>query len=181
MSDKPSLNWMGLLPVAIFIALIGGFFLPGLLRDDPNTLPSAFIGKPAPSIEAIPLGDHPTFSSEVFADGQVKLVNFWASWCAPCRVEHPNIEALAGEMPVYGVNQKDRPQAALRFLEELGNPYAGVSTDADGRQSVDWGVYGLPETFVVDGQGRVVARIAGALTQRVIADTLRPALEAAAN
>ena len=108
-------------------------------------------------------------------------MNFWASWCAPCRVEHPNIEALAGEMPVYGVNQKDRPQAALRFLEELGNPYAGVSTDADGRQSVDWGVYGLPETFVVDGQGRVVARIAGALTQRVIADTLRPALEAAAN
>lgn len=177
MSDKPGLNWMGLLPVVIFLALLGGFFLPGLMRDDPDTLPSAFIGKPAPPLSAVPLGNIESFDSAVFADGQVKLVNFWASWCAPCRVEHPNITALANEMPVYGVNQKDRPEAAMAFLNELGNPYTGVTVDANGRQSVEWGVYGLPETFLVDGEGRVVERFAGALTQRMIADRLRPALD----
>ncbi|MCL4105341.1 UNVERIFIED_CONTAM: hypothetical protein GTU68_055472 [Idotea baltica] len=148
-------------------------------RDDPNSLPSAFVGQQAPGILPEELGDYPSFGGEIFSDGQVKLVNFWASWCAPCRVEHPTLIELSAELPIYGVNKSDTAQDGLAFLAELGNPFTAITRDPAGRQSVDWGVYGLPETFVIDGQGRVVLRFAGALTQRRLADTVRPAIEAA--
>ena len=154
-------------------------FLVGMLRDNPNDLPSTFKGEPAPALAADPLGDIPTFDRDTIAQGGLKLVNFWASWCAPCRVEHPNLIELSKELPVYGVNQKDLPEDALAFLEELTNPFEAITVDPTGRKSVEWGVYGLPETFVVNGKGEILTRIVGPLTDRVIEESLRPVLDAA--
>ncbi len=110
----------------------------------------------------------------------MKLVNYWASWCAPCRVEHPTLEELAAEgVPIYGINYKDDPAKALAFLAELGNPYVAMGADASGRTALDWGVYGVPETFVIDGDGTVILRFAGPITGSVLEKTIRPALAAA--
>lgn len=166
------------LPPLLFLALAGAFYW-GIQRGDGDALPSALIGQPAPALRALPLSGAPEFDPSVLADGQVKLVNFWASWCAPCRAEHPNLVQLADQLPIYGVNKSDKPAAAAAFLQQLGNPYTGVTRDPDGRQAVDWGVYGLPETFVIDGQGRIVLRVAGALTQRRLEDVLQPAIDQA--
>lgn len=169
-----------LVPPVIFLGL-AAMFLVGMQREDPDALPSALAGRTAPDLVVTPLGDLPAFDGSLLADGEVKLVNFWASWCAPCRVEHPNLEALAAEgVTIYGVNYKDKAPQALAFLEELGNPYAAVGQDADGRTGLDWGLYGVPETFVIDGEGKVVTRFAGPVTGRVIEATIRPALESAA-
>lgn len=168
-----------LVPPAIFLGL-AAMFLIGMQREDPDALPSALAGRAAPAVEVTPLGDLPVFDGATLADGEVKLVNFWASWCAPCRVEHPNLEALAAEgIPIYGVNYKDKAPNALGFLEELGNPYAAVGQDESGRMGLNWGLYGVPETFVIDGDGVVVTRFAGPVTQRVIEGTIRPAIEEA--
>lgn len=164
----------------IFAALAVTFYV-GMLREDPDALPSALAGKEAPAMNVTPLGDLPPFDRETLDTGGVKLVNFWASWCAPCRVEHPNLEALAEEgVVIYGVNYKDDPDKGQRFLEELGDPYTGVAADETGRTGLDWGLYGVPETFVLDADGTVVLRFAGPITQRVLADTIRPAMIKAA-
>lgn len=167
-----------MIPLAIFAAF-AGLSLGGMMRDDPDALPSARVGQPAPTIVVTPLGDKPVFDDAALRDGQVKLVNFWASWCAPCRVEHPNLTQLAKTLPVYGINYKDNGDKALAFLEELGDPYAGIGADSTGRLAIEWGVYGVPETYVVAGDGTILARLAGPVTQRTIASTLGPALEAA--
>lgn len=166
-----------LLPPAIFAAL-GVVFYLGLGRDE--QLPSALIGQTAPALQVQPLADLPPLRQEVLRDGKPKLVNFFASWCAPCRVEHPNLKALSAQgVPVYGVNYKDDPAKALSFLTELGNPYTAIGTDPLAKMGLDWGVYGVPETFVLDGQGRIVLRFAGPLTQRWIESDLMPALRKA--
>lgn len=168
-----------LIPLVVF-AGFAGMALVGLQREDPDALPSALAGRPAPAVALTPLGDKPGFGDADLRDGAVKLVNYWASWCAPCRVEHPNLTALADEgVPIYGVNYKDKPANALGFLDELGDPYNGVGADGSGRMALNWGVYGVPETYVIDGQGRVVLRLAGPLTQRVLESRIRPALETA--
>lgn len=165
-----------LLPPAIFAGLAAMFFV-GMQREDPDGLPSAFAGKAAPPIEVGALGTAEPFDAAVLKEPGFKMVNFWASWCAPCRVEHPNLQALSDEgIPIYGVNYKDDPDNAVGFLEELGNPYAGVGTDDEGRIALDWGVYGVPETFLVDGEGKIVMRFAGPVTQRAIERSLRPAM-----
>jgi cytochrome c biogenesis protein CcmG/thiol:disulfide interchange protein DsbE len=152
-------------------------FYTGMQRDDPNALPTALAGRAVPSVSVTPLGDLPGFDLNAMQDGQVKLVNYWASWCAPCRVEHPNLEKLAEEgMPIYGVNYKDSAANGLAFLEELGNPYVAVGQDLQGRMALDWGVYGVPETYVVDGEGRIITRHAGPVTQRAIETVLAPAI-----
>lgn len=166
-----------LLPPLAFAALAGVFYF-GLGGDD--QLPSALIGKPAPAIQVQPLGDLPPLEAEALRDGRVKLVNFWASWCAPCRVEHPNLSAMAADgIPIYGINYKDDPRKAAAFLAELGNPYAAIGADPKARTGLDWGVYGVPETFVVDGEGRITYRFAGPLTEREIDGGLQKALNAA--
>ncbi len=110
----------------------------------------------------------------------MKLVNFWASWCGPCRAEHPSLARLAAEgVPIYGINYKDEPEKALGFLGELGNPYAGIGADPAGRTAIDWGLYGVPETFVIDGEGRILLRFAGPITERSLASDIRPAIAAA--
>ncbi|MGR3802282.1 DsbE family thiol:disulfide interchange protein [Marinibacterium profundimaris] len=167
-------------PPAIFAALVVTFGI-GMFREDPDALPSAREGAGAPPVVLTQLGDKPSFTDADLRDGEVKLVNFWASWCAPCRVEHPNLEALKDEgLTIYGVNYKDEPANALGFLAELGDPYTAIGADNSGRMGLDWGLYGVPETYVIDGEGEVILRFAGPLTERAIADKLRPALARAA-
>lgn len=154
----------------------------GMFRDDPESLPSAREGQAAPPVVLTAMDGKDLFDDATLRDGQIKLVNYWASWCAPCRVEHPNLEQLAGEgVPIYGINYKDDAGNALRFLENLGDPYAAIGADENGRMALDWGVYGVPETYVIDGEGTILLRVAGPLTQRVLTETIRPALEAAQN
>lgn len=168
------------LPPVIFAGL-AAMFIWGMNREDPNALPSAFQDKPAPAVALAPLGDHPSFADADLRDGRVKLVNFWASWCAPCRAEHPNLERLKAEgATILGVNYKDKPAAALGFLAELGNPYAKIGADESGRMGIDWGLYGVPETFVIDGSGKVVLRFPGPVTAQILETEIRPAMERAA-
>ena len=168
------------LPPALFAGL-AAMFVWGMNREDPNALPSAFAGKQAPAVAVTPLGDNPVFTDADLRDGKVKLVNFWASWCAPCRAEHPNLEQLRAEgVTILGVNYKDKPAAALGFLAELGNPYARIGADESGRMGIDWGLYGVPETFVSDGAGKVVLRFPGPVTAQILETEIRPAMERAA-
>lgn len=176
-----------MIPVVITAILIAGFAVALMsnreaknLGVDPSALPSAFLGETIPDLTAVPLGDLPSFASGDLLDGEVKIVNFFASWCPPCRAEHPALMQLAAEgVPIYGVNKSDRAGDALGFLEELGNPYVGVTVDANGRQSLDWGVVALPETFVIDGEGRVVLKFPGPI-HGVMETIIRPALAEAA-
>lgn len=167
------------LPPLIFAALALMFYI-GLNRDDPNALPSARIGQQAPPVVLTQLGEGPPFTDATLRQPGLKLVNIWASWCGPCRAEHPTLEALAAEgLPIYGVNYKDEPFKALAFLAELGNPYTAIGADVAGRMSIDWGAYGVPETFLIDGNGTILLRFAGPITSRSLKDTVRPALTAA--
>jgi cytochrome c biogenesis protein CcmG/thiol:disulfide interchange protein DsbE len=166
-------------PLVVFAAF-AGLALVGLSREDPDALPSALAGQQAPAVVITPLGDKPGFGAADLRAGDVTLVNYWASWCAPCRIEHPKLERLAEEgIAIYGVNYKDKPGNALGFLDELGDPYTGIGADASGRMAINWGVYGVPETYVIDGQGEIVLRFAGPITDRVLENTIRPAIEAA--
>ncbi len=169
-----------ILPPVLFFGL-AGIFIWGMARPDPTAIPSALIGQQAPAVTAGPFPGAPAFTSAVLADGKVKIVNFWASWCGPCRAEHPNLMALSKEgIPVYGVNYRDRVGDAQAFLAELGNPFSAIALDEKAKMGFEWGVTSVPESFVIDGQGRVVKRITGPLVQRVIESDLRPALAQAA-
>ncbi|MFN3938807.1 MAG: DsbE family thiol:disulfide interchange protein [Gemmobacter sp.] len=175
-----STRWLIFLPPAIFGALVG-LFWAGMFRNDPDTLPSAMIGRQAPAVQVVALaGAGPLTEDAMLRAGEVKLVNFWASWCAPCRAEHPILEELAAEgVPIHGINYKDDPAKALGFLRELGNPYASIGADATGRMAIEWGVYGVPETYVIAPDGTVALRFAGPITRQELDRTIRPAIEAA--
>ncbi len=173
------LSPMLLAPLVIF-AGFSGLALGGLFRDDPEALPSTLKGRVAPAVVVTPLGDKPELKDSDLRKDGLKIVNFWASWCAPCRAEHPNLTLLAEQgIPIYGVNYKDEPQNALGFLAELGDPYKAIGADESGRMAIDWGVYGVPETYIIDGSGKVVLRFAGPITKRHPDDTILPALAAA--
>ncbi|MBK5926547.1 DsbE family thiol:disulfide interchange protein [Rhodobaculum claviforme] len=167
------------IPPLLFLLLVG-VFLVGNFREDRNELPSTLIGREGPEMVLGELDGRAAFVNEDLRGGEVSLVNFWASWCPPCRAEMPFFADLTAQgFTIYGVNARDDPDNAQAFLNELGNPFAGIGTSRDGRAAIDWGVYGMPETFVVDGEGRVVARFAGEVTERVWRDRLLPAIEAA--
>ena len=166
------------LPPVIFAA-IAALFLFGNFREDRDALPSAREGQPAPAVVLTQLGEEALFDDDTLRDGEVKLVNYWASWCAPCRAEHPLLEDLAAIVPVYGVNYRDQPDRALDFLDELGNPFAAVGQDLPGRMGLDWGLYGVPETYVVAGDGTIMLRFAGPITRDVIERRIMPAIEQA--
>ncbi len=164
------------LPPLIFAALAALFWV-GMRRDDPNALPSALAGRIVPEVQVVPLGEAPVLTDALLRAPGVKLVNFWASWCAPCRAEHPMLTELAAEgVSIHGVNYKDEPAKALGFLAELGNPFAAMGADESGRMGLNWGLYGVPETFVIDAEGRILLRHAGPITRAVLNDTIRPAL-----
>lgn len=175
------------LPVAIFL-VVAGFFIVALRTGDPSKLPSALIGKPVPQSTFPPIEGLlaegrtvPGFSNGDLAKGKVSIVNFWASWCAPCIDEHPLVAELKIEsgVDVYGVNYKDETASARRFLGRYGNPFTAVGTDENGRQAIEWGVYGMPETFVVNGRGEIVYKHVGPMSVESIKSKMLPAIEAA--
>jgi len=168
-----------LVPPLVFLGF-AALFLVGNFREDRNALPSTLIGRDAPPLVLGTLPGHETFDNDDLRAGDVTLVNFWASWCPPCRAEQPMLERIAATgIAIYGVNARDEEDNALGFLEELGNPFAGIGTNLDGRSAIDWGVYGMPETFVVAGDGTVLYRYPGEITQSVWETRLRPAIEQA--
>ncbi len=168
-----------LIPVVIFVGLALLFTL-GIQRDDPDALPSVFEGRLAPDVGSNALAGFETFDAAALTAPGVKLVNYWASWCAPCRAEHPTLTALAESgIPIYGINYRDDPDNAAAFLEELGNPYSGILADPNSRTAIEWGVYGVPETYVIDGDGRIVLRFAGPVTQRALDQTVQAAIDKA--
>ena len=167
-----------ILPPAIFAGL-AALFLWGMGRDDPALLPSAFIGQPAPAVPQTTLPDKTQLTDEMLRQPGVKLVNFWASWCPPCRAEHPTLTELSKTMPVYGVDLKDPQPQALRFLAQDGDPYHAIATDPNGRGAIEWGVTAPPETFIIDGEGRVLYRHAGPLIREDYTQRFLPQLEKA--
>jgi len=169
--------WRYLLPLGIFAVLVG-FFLVGL-KLDPKEVPSPLIGRPAPAFESVRLEAPQQRFTDADLRGQVSLFNVWASWCAACRVEHPFLMELAreGSVPIYGLNYKDQPEDALRWLAKLGDPYTASVVDPEGRIGLDWGVYGVPETFVVDAEGVIRWKVIGPLTPQVWRDEVQPLIQ----
>lgn len=166
-----------LLPLVALVGLVAVFALN--INRDPNYIPSVLIDKPAPefTLPAIEGLDRPGFDTAALK-GEVTLVNVFASWCIPCRDEHPVLTKLKAETGIrlFGINQKDAPENARAFLEELGNPYDAAGADANGRVSIDWGVYGVPETFLLDKNGVIVLKIVGPLSDEGVETVLKPAI-----
>lgn len=165
-----------LLPLAIFALLLG--FLGVGLRLDPREVPSPFIGKPAPGFSAQRLEDQDALLTPAELQGKVWLLNVWASWCASCRIEHPVLMAFArsSAVPLVGLNYKDKRADGLAWLRAHGNPYLTSAYDHDGRIGIDYGVYGVPETFVIDRRGIIRLKHVGPLTEKVLAEKIRPLL-----
>jgi len=178
-----------LLVLAPLLAFLGLalLFLFRLGVDDPSRLPSALIGKPAPQTALPPVPGLardgqpvPGLAPTDFV-GRVTLVNVWASWCVPCRDEAPLLMQLAQDtrIRVAGVNYKDQPENARRFLGRYGNPFAASGADANGRAAIEWGVYGVPESFVIGRDGRIAFKLVGPITPENLQQTLKPAIEKA--
>ncbi|CAD5372325.1 periplasmic thioredoxin of cytochrome c-type biogenesis [Rubrivivax sp. A210] len=169
--------------LARFIPLAGFAVLAVMLGVglglNPREVPSPFIGKPAPAFTLPRLDDGAQTVTPAAMQGRVWLLNVWASWCAPCRDEHPLLVALAREQQIVvaGLNYKDDPRNAQEWLRKLGNPYQWVALDRDGRVGIDYGVYGVPETFVIDGSGVIRYKHVGPLTQAIWTDKLLPVIK----
>lgn len=171
-----------LVPLAVFVAVVTGLFAGLWLR--PSELPSALIDKPAPEVRLPPiagLSSVPGLATDDFR-GTVTVLNVFASWCIPCRAEAPELARLAkdpdlkGRVHLVGINYKDKPDDARAFLDELGNPYERIGADADGRAAIEWGVYGVPETFLIDGRGRIRFRLPAPITDDDYVKMIKPAL-----
>ena len=178
---KPKRRLLVLLPLAVFIAL-AALFLLRLGAGDASRIPSALIGKPAPTTNLPPIAGLerdgapvPGVSNATFA-GKVTLVNVWASWCVPCHDEVPFLDKLAKDkrIQLVGINYKDEPGNARRFLGRYGNPYAATGVDPKGRAGIDWGVYGAPETFVVGRDGRIAYKLVGPIGAENLTRVLEP-------
>jgi cytochrome c biogenesis protein CcmG/thiol:disulfide interchange protein DsbE len=168
-----------LVPPLLFAGLAAVFFL-GMMRADPDDLPSAFLGKPAPPVTEAVLPGYDRVTPERLKTGEVVLVNFWASWCPPCRAEHPNLIDLAGQgVRIVGINFADTEADAAAYLRDEGNPFTAVAFDPDRRTAVEWGVAAPPESFLLDGEGRVVFKFIGPLVGDDYRQRFLPALRAA--
>jgi cytochrome c biogenesis protein CcmG/thiol:disulfide interchange protein DsbE len=180
-SPRKRRNILVLLPLIVFLAL-ALLFLYRLGAGDPSTLPSALIGHPAPKTDLPPLTGIsfngkpvPGLSNATFA-GAVTLVNVWASWCVPCADEVPFLEALSKDkrIQLVGINYKDAPANARRFLNRYGNPFVASGTDDSGRTAIDWGVYGVPETYLIGRDGRIAYKLVGPITSDNLSAALEP-------
>jgi len=183
-TPKKRSTWVALLPLLIFVALAAVFAVQLLSGKDSSTIPSALIGKDAPqtslpAVEGLARDGAPVpgLNSEDFK-GKLTLVNVWGSWCVPCRQEHPLLMEIAKDerIRVVGLNYKDQPENARRFLGDLGNPFAAVGADRAGRSAIEWGVYGVPETFLVDQNGKIVYKHVGPFTPESVKNDLMPAV-----
>lgn len=183
----PKRRFGALLPFAVFACLAALFFF-ALKAGDPSKLPSALIGKPVPAFDLPPLemankGTGANVTSAALGKGKPAIVHFFASWCAPCREEHPTVMALSDKLRAenpdvlfYGINYKDDASAARRFLGGYGDPYTQIGVDRSGRTAIDFGVYGVPETYVIAGDGTIAFRQAGPLNQEVVEAKILPLL-----
>ncbi len=183
-ADAKRPNLLRYTPLLVF-AVIAGVFAFALRTGDPSKLPSALIGKDAPRLVLAGLdglqqngAPIPGLKEADLADGRPVVVNFWASWCAPCVAEHPLLVELVAKTGVrlVGINHKDTAVNARRFLGRYGNPFAIVGVDGNGRASIEWGVYGMPETFVLDGRGRIIFKHVGPITPETLGRDIMPAI-----
>ena len=181
MSDeipKPKLSfWLPLLCFGLLV-LVAAVGLISTMNGTRQTeqLPSVLVGKQAPPLPLIPLSDEFARPLSAFK-GKPLLVNVMASWCAPCRAELPALDLLSKDVPVIAIAYKDKAEDTAKFLEQYGNPFSAIWMDYDGTNAIKWGVYGVPETFLLDAEGRVVLRHAGPIFKDVVTDVIRPALE----
>lgn len=161
-------------PAIAFVGVALGFAFG--LRRDPSELPSALLNKPVPQFDLPPVKGRLLGLSTADLKGEVALVNVFASWCTACRLEHPLLLQLKekGVVPIHAINYKDKPDDAARWLDDLGDPYTRTGADIDGRVAIDWGVYGVPETYVVDRAGRIAYKQVGAITQQALDETILP-------
>ena len=156
-------RWLMALPPVVFAAL-AGLFYGGMYRDSPTELPSTFIGREAPAVPPSGLADFAVLKDADLRTGKVTVVNFWSSWCPPCRAEHPVLQKMAEDgIRVAGINMRDDPKNAAAYLKEEGNPFFGLGFDPKGTTVVDWGVSAPPETFIINGDGTVAFRFIGPL------------------
>ncbi|TAL26910.1 MAG: DsbE family thiol:disulfide interchange protein [Alphaproteobacteria bacterium] len=172
-------NRTAFIPLAIFALLLALFALPLAKGSDPSVVPSAMIGKPVPAFALAPaLENLPGFTDKDVRKGGPVLVNFFASWCLTCGAEHKLLSRIAREenIAIYGVDYKDKKEAAAAWLGRHGNPYKAVGADADGRTGIDWGVYGVPETYVIARDGTIAHRFATPLTEEDYENILKPLL-----
>jgi len=171
---------LALLPLAV--AGVVGYFLYAGLSLDPKQIPSVLIDKPAPEFDLPPIPGRPEPGlSRADLIGQVSLVNVFASWCVPCRYEHPFLLRLKHEnvVPIYGLNYKNDPADAVEWLDRFASPYQRIGSDLNGRVGIDWGVYGVPETFLIGADGRILCKQIGPIDERALKGFLLPAIEAA--
>ncbi len=166
-----------MLPLGLLVVLAGGLAF-GLTRD-PSVIPPVLIDEQVPRFSLGPVEGRARGLASADLKGEVRLVNFFASWCFPCRVEHPLLDRLTedGTVPVYGINYKDKPEDVRRWLDRLGDPYVRSGADHDGRVGVDWGVDGLPETFIIDRNGRIVYKHIGPIRPEDLEQTILPIIE----
>lgn len=174
---RQGLRWGTLVPFLIFV-LISIFLAIGLTMD-PRLVPSPLIGKAVPEFTLPPVKGRSAGLSAESLKGDVSLVNVFASWCTACRQEHPLLMALSrkGAVSIHGLNYKDKPEDAAAWLDELGDPYTRTGADIDGMVGLDWGVYGVPETFVIDSQGIIRYKHIGPITEEIYLETLQPIIE----
>jgi len=163
-----------LVPLALFFLLVA--FLYRGLSLDPKRVPSPLVGKPMPAFSLTRLKDPDSTISDADLRGEVAILNIWATWCVSCRREHEVLLQLArtGAAPIYGLNYKDDRAAAQRWLQQLGDPYVANAFDSDGRVGIDWGVYGAPETFIIDRQGIIRHKHIGPLTAGALENEILP-------
>jgi cytochrome c biogenesis protein CcmG/thiol:disulfide interchange protein DsbE len=178
---------LAFLPLAIVVGL-GVLLFARLFAGDPSRIPSALIGQSAPAIDLPGLDGEPGLVDGDLRSGHVSIVNIFGSWCLPCHAEHETLMAIAADhglaakgVKIYGVAQKDDPENLRRFLGAKGDPYAKIGLDSNGRAGVEWGVYGVPETFIVKGDGTIAYKFIGPMDADALASAVRPEIEKAMN